>query len=142
MAQAIFTQGKKEALKAIFNQYNYLALGYSSDITSSFDPNDPLKGDGQTFNELKSTVNYSRVTFTTIDNATITVNDDNTVTMTLQADFDTSNITDSTSINQFAICKNASQDSTTVDDIYCAGNFTEFVKDSTTGLTFVIEIFL
>lgn len=141
MAQAIFTQGKKEALKAIFNQYNYLALGYSSDITSSFDPNDPsTKDGGQAFNELEST-NYSRVTFTTIDNATITVNDDNTVTMTLQADFDTSNITDSTSINQFAICKNASK-TTEIDDIYCAGNFTEFVKDSTTGLTFVIEIFL
>ena len=77
----------------------------------------------------------------TVDNATITVNDDNTVTMTLQADFDTSNITDSTSINQFAICKNASK-TTAIDDIYCAGNFTEFVKDSTTGLTFVIEIFL
>lgn len=141
MAQAIFTQGKKEALKAIFNQYNYLALGYSSDITSSFDPNDPsTKDGGQAFNELEST-NYSRVTFTTIDNATITVNDDNTVTMTLQADFDTSNITESTSINQFAICKNASK-TTEIDDIYCAGNFTEFVKDSTTGLTFVIEIFL
>lgn len=141
MAQAIFTQGKKEALKAIFNQYNYLALGYSSDVTSSFDPNDPNTKDGQAFNELDSTINYSRVTFTTIDNATITVNDDNTVTMTLQADFDTSNITESTSINQFAICKNASK-TTEIDDIYCAGNFTEFVKDSTTGLTFVIEIFL
>lgn len=141
MAQAIFTQGKKEALKAIFNQYNYLALGYSSDVTSSFDPNDPSTKDGQAFNELDSTINYSRVTFTTIDNATITVNDDNTVTMTLQADFDTSNITESTSINQFAICKNASK-TTEIDDIYCAGNFTEFVKDSTTGLTFVIEIFL
>ena len=99
MAQAIFTQGKKEALKAIFNQYNYLALGYSSDVTSSCDPNDPSTKDGQAFNELDSTINYSRVTFTTIDNATITVNDDNTVTMTLQADFDTSNITESTSIN-------------------------------------------
>lgn len=141
MAQAIFTQGKKEALKAIFNQYNYLALGYNSDVTSSFDPNNPNTTDGQAFKELGDTINYSRVTFTTVDNATITVNDDNTVTMTLQADFDTSNITDSTSINQFAICKNASK-TTAIDDIYCAGNFTEFVKDSTTGLTFVIEIFL
>jgi len=139
MAQAIFTQGKKKALMAIFTEYNYLALGYTEDISSSFDPNDPLSDTAQSFNEISSSVGYSRVPFGSVDEATFTNNDDNTVTMTLKADIDTTNINQQQNINQFAICNSV----TTGDsDFYCAGNFTEFTKDDTTGLTFVIEIVL
>lgn len=139
MAQTIFTNGKKEALMAIFTKYNYLALGYSQDVSGSFNPNDPQSDTGQAFTELSDSVGYFRVPFGSVDEATFTDNDDNTVTMTLKADVDTTNINQQQNINQFAICAS----STTGDlDLYCAGNFTEFTKDDTTGLTFVIEIVL
>lgn len=139
MAQTIFTEGKKNALIAIFNEYNYLALGYTQDVSSSFDPNNPKSDMAQAFTELADSVGYSRVPFGSVDDATFTNNDDNTVTMTLKADVDTTNINQQQNINQFAICKGVTTGAT---DFYCAGNFTEFTKDNTTGLTFVIEIVL
>ena len=139
MAQVIFTKGKKEALIAIFTRYNYLALGYTQDVNSSFDPNDPQSDTAQAFTELSDTVGYFRVPFGSVDEATFTDNDDNTVTMTLKADVDTTNINQQQNINQFAICSSSMTGDT---DLYCAGNFTEFTKDNTTGLTFVIEIVL
>ena len=142
MAQTIFINGKKEALKAIFEKYNFLALGYTQDVSSSFDPNDPNSSEGQAFSELSDSVGYFRVPFGSVDEATLTDNDDNTVTMTLKADVDTTNINQQQNINQFAICKSSDTNNQDPDDIYCAGNFTEFTKDNTTGLTFVIEIVL
>lgn len=142
MAQAIFTKGKQKALMAIFAEYNYLALGYAQDVSGSFDPNDPHSDEGQAFNELSDSVGYFRVPFGSVDDATFTNNDDNTVTMTLKADVDTTNISQQQNINQFAICKSSDTNNQELDDIYCAGNFTEFTKDNTTGLTFVIEIVL
>lgn len=139
MAQTIFTEGKKNALMAIFTEYNYLALGYTDNASSSFDPTDPLSDTAQVFSEISESMGYSRVPFGSVDDATFTTNDDNTVTMTLKADIDTSNINQQQNINQFAICQSLTIGE---NDFYCAGNFTEFTKDNTTGLTFVIEIVL
>lgn len=136
--QLIFLEGKELALKSLFTEtFGYLAIGYS-EAGDGFQNPETDTGD-KGFYELSQTSDdptYLRIPLVPYGEP-VKDRSNGKVLYKFTADLDIDNIQRHIKINQFAIVNSA-----TVGDvktkIYAASTFTEFEKDDTIAITFVI----
>lgn len=141
-SQIIFTDGKEEALKALFNgdgaTFGYLAVGYESENNGFEDPSIDENATETGFNELDDSYGYTRVPLTLYDSNSIE-KDPSTgkVLAKFSATLTENNITESQDINQIAIVNRADVGHADT-KIYSATTFPPFTKNRDSAITFVI----
>lgn len=136
--QLIFIDGKELALRSLFTEtFGYLAIGYSETNDGFQNPTTDTGDNG--FHELSQTSDdptYMRIPLVPYGEPVKDI-DNGKVLYKFTADLDIDNIQRNILINQFAVVN-----SKTVGDvhtkIYAASTFTEFRKDDTIAITFVI----
>lgn len=138
--QIIFLDGKEIALKALLSEtFGYLAIGYS-EVNDGFQ--NPDTDTGPTgFNEISVTKDdptYERIPLVPYGE-TVKDTSNGKVLCKFTADLDIENIQRHIPINQFAIV-NTSTPNDVNTKIYAASTFTEFKKDNSIAITFVIGL--
>lgn len=136
--QLIFLEGKELALHSLFTKtFPFLAIGYNNPNTGFINPDTDTGDKG--FHEISQTSDdptYMRVPLVPYGEP-VKDKSNGKVLYKFTADLDIDNIQRNIPINQFAIVN-----SRTVGDvntkIYAASTFTEFTKDDTIAITFVI----
>jgi len=136
--QIIFLDGKEIALQSLFSKtFGYLAIGYAETNDGFQNPTTDTGATG--FHEISQTTDdptYMRIPLTPYGD---TVKDASSgkVLCKFTADLDIDNIQKNIPINQFAIVNTATAGDVNT-KIYAASTFTEFDKDDSIAITFVI----
>lgn len=136
--QIIFLNGKEIALRELFSKtFGYLAVGYS-ESNNGFQNPDTDTGDTG-FHEISTTTDdptYMRIPLVPYGQP-VKDKSNGKVLYKFTADLDIDNITRSVNINQFAIVNTATAGDVNT-KIYAASTFTDFQKDDTIAITFVV----
>lgn len=140
--QIIFLKGKTEGLKTLFNtdNFGYLAVGYYDEKDNGFE--NPTSAQSQTesgFQEISrnDADSYTRVPLQFVQE--LEDYDTGRTMCTFTATLSTSNITNNTKINQFAICNSVNPDDLNT-TFYCASTFPTFTKNDNLEISFTIEL--
>lgn len=137
--QIIFLDGKEIALKSLFSNktFGYLAIGYSPTNDGFQNPENDVTQNG--FVEISQTDDdptYMRIPLVPYGDA-VKDTSNGKVLCKFTADLDIDNIQNNLPINQFAIVNTATAGDVNT-KIYAASTFSEFNKDNTIAITFVI----
>lgn len=138
-SQIIFLDGKEIALKSLLtNTFGFLAIGYAHDDNGFKNPATDTDANG--FNEITLDMDptYERIPLVPYG-STVKDTSNGKVLCKFTADLDIDNIQRHIPINQFAIVNTK-----TVGDVntkyYAASTFSEFDKDDSIAITFVVGL--
>lgn len=138
--QIIFLDGKEIALKKLLSDtFGFLAIGYSETNDGFENPETDTANTG--FREISTTNDdptYMRIPLAPYG-ATVKDKSNGKVLCKFTADLDIDNIQRNIPINQFAIVNTATPNDVNT-KIYAASTFTEFKKDDSIAITFVIGL--